>query len=89
MVYCLLQFGSEECLISKELFNGLNLEGDPLQVLLIKADDERSLISTYSTNIADALVLDKLPDLKGNYPTSRNLKFFDNGSDLIKQNKFL
>ena len=80
----------------------MKLEGDRLQVILVKADGERSLISSQNTNfrfgsydkinvnfkISDALVLDRLPDLEGNFPTKQNLKHFSNGRKLLNANEF-
>ena len=50
LVYALLDSGSEESLISKKLYNELNLNGVPLEVLLITANGSRNLVSTYDTN---------------------------------------
>ena len=64
----------------------MNLQGVPLQVLLVTADGKRNLISTIDTNfkvgpidnnevryeINSALVLDQMPSIDQNCPTASN-----------------
>ena len=38
--------------------------------------------------VSQALVMDCLPDIGNNFPTSQNLHPFKNSSDLIRDNKF-
>ena len=68
----------------------MNLQGVPLQVLLVTADGKRNLISTIDTkfkigpidnkgikfDIASALVLDQMPLIDQNCPIASNLSFF-------------
>ena len=103
VVYTLIDTGSEECLISKKLYRELNLYGVPLQVLLITADRTRSLVLNYDRSfdigpiemkdtkhkISQALVLDKLPSIDQNFPTSNNLRSIKNTTDLIENKKIL
>ena len=101
LVYALIDSGSEETLISKSLYDELKLCGIPLDVLLITANGSRNLISTFDTSfkvgpadsgvkfdVNQALVMDCLPDIDNNFPTSQNLHPFKNISDLIRNNKF-
>ena len=67
----------------------------------LTADGTRSLVSTYDTSfdigpietkdtkykISQALVLDKLPSIDQNFPTSNNLCSFKNTTDLIENKK--
>jgi hypothetical protein len=101
-VYALIDTGSEETLISKKLYTELSLEGVPLEVLLITADGNRSLISSMETSfhvgpvddalkkfkINSALVLDNMPSIEKNFPTASNLECFEHASDLVRDNKF-
>ena len=101
-VYDLIDTGSEETLMSKRLYNELNLNGIPLQVLLVTADGKRNLISAIDTNfkigpidnnearfeINSALVLDQMPSIDRNCPTASNLNLFENATDLVRNNKF-
>ena len=101
-VYALLDTGSEECLVSRQLYSELGFKGVPLEVLLITADGKRSLVSSVDTNfsigpvdnthvrfkINNALVLNDMPSIDKNFPTSENLKCFDNAYDLIRNGKF-
>ena len=101
-VYALLDTGSEECLVSRELYSELGLKGVPLEVLLITADGKRSVVSSIDTSfsigpidqvhtkfeINNALVLNEMPPIGKNFPTSENLDCFDNAYDFIRNGKF-
>ena len=101
-VYALIDTGSEENLISRKLYNELNLKAVALQVLLVTADGKRNLISSIDTNfeirpidnsnakfeISSALVLDQMPSIDKICPTASNLEPFENATDLIRNNKF-
>ena len=85
-VYTFIDTESEETLISKKLYNKLNLKGIPLSVLLVTADGKRNLISSIDTNfkiglidnndarfeISSALVLDQMPSIERDCPTASN-----------------
>ena len=89
-MYALLDSGSEESLISKRLYNELNLKGVPLEVLLITANGSRNLVSTFDTNfkigpahnsvekfnISQALVMDELLSIEKIFSTRNNLRFY-------------
>ena len=80
----------------------MNLQGVPLQVLLVTADGRRSLVSTFDTkfrigpidnkatrfDISSALVLDRMPSVDRNFPVAENLCAFKNLADLVQGNKF-
>ena len=80
-VYALLDSGSEECLVSRELYSEMGLKGVPLEVLLITADGKRSVVSSIDTNfsigpvdhiptkfeIKNALVLNEMPPIGKNF----------------------
>ena len=101
-VYALLDTGSEETLISKQLYSELGFKGVPVEVLLITADGKRSMISSLDTSLSigpvdnshirfeinNALVLNDMPSIDKNFPTSENLNCFENAYDLIKNGKF-
>ena len=101
LVYDVIDLGSEETLISKSLYEELKLCRIPLDVLLITANGSRNLISTFDTSfkvgpadsgvkfdVSQALVMDCLPSIDNNFPTSQNLHPFKNSSDLIRDGKF-
>ena len=101
-IYALIDTGLEETSISKKLYREMNLQGVPLQVLLVTADGKRNLISTIDTklkigpidkketkfNISSALVLEQMPSIDQNCPIAANLSSFKNVTDLIQNNKF-
>ena len=101
-IYALIDTGSEESLISRKLYREMDLQGLPLQVLLVTADGKRNLISTIDTkfkigpidkkeikfDISSALVLDQMPSIDHSYPIADNLNSFKNLTDLIQNNKF-
>ena len=76
-MYALIDSGPEETLISKRLYNELNLNGVPLEVLLITANGSQNLVSSFDTNfkiglshssiekfnINQALVMDELSSI--------------------------
>ena len=98
----MLDTGSEETLISKQLYSELGFKGVPVEVLLITADGKRSMISSLDTSLSigpvdnshirfeinNALVLNDMPSIDKNFPTSENLNCFENAYDLIKNGKF-
>ena len=88
-------------MISRGIFEELKWKGIPLEVLLITANGSRNLISTFDTNfkvgpvdsgvkfdISQALVMNDLPCIDNNFPTSENLRLFKNSSDLVNNGKF-
>ena len=46
IVYALLDTGSQETLVSKKMYNDLNMSGPDLQVCLITADGVKKLVSS-------------------------------------------
>ena len=45
VVYAFLELGSQESLVSKKLYNELNMNGPDLQVCLVTADGAKKLVS--------------------------------------------
>ena len=101
LVYTLVDSGSEECLNSRGLFEELRLTGVPLEVLLIMANGSRNWVSTFGTDfkigpvdsevkfeVNQALLMNELPSIENNFPTSENLFFFKKFSDLVNNGKF-
>ena len=100
-VYVLLYSGSQEMLISSELFDSFKLDGDPCKCILVMANNECFMIDNNSTSfriwafdanktfaVKDALVLNSLPDISGCLPFVKNLAPYHNVNDLILKGKF-
>jgi len=93
----MLDSGSEETLLSREVTNFLDLSGVDTNVTVVTADGRHSPLNTVKVNInvgplnranrftiSDALVMENLPSIGPNFPSAENLSGHDHLLDLIE-----
>ena len=96
-VYAMLDSGSEESLLSKEVADFLELPGVKKDVVVITADGRRTPINTLQVklhvgplnraaryDVSDVLVMDNLQSIGPNVPCAENLSQHEYLSDLIE-----
>ena len=87
IVYALLDSGSDESIISIELYDNLTLTGENCKCVLVTADNKKSILNTVSTSFKvgafngvkthlfkDALAINNLPDISNCLPSARNIE---------------
>ena len=50
VIYARLDTGSEESIISHDLYNEINLQGEPCKCILVKANNQRSVLNTVNAS---------------------------------------
>ena len=95
-VYALLDSGSEETLLSKEISDFLEFPGIAADIVVITADGRRTPVSTNQVSftvgplsrsakykLSDVLVMTDLPSIGPNFPSEANLACHEHLLDLV------